>query len=155
MGNDLTILSTPMTKKLVLLLCIFQFESFGQNMTEISGNVISKEGIPQANVNIFLIKFKNEITTEKCGRFKLLIPSDRYGYLMISDMDYVFDPSDRVLPFYFNLKKIKPTDLNKELIFRLPYSDKEEIESNCLRGKETKMIRLRERDKNKLNKQGP
>jgi hypothetical protein len=141
-----------MSIKLILLFCLIQFESFGQHMKEITGFVISKEGIPQSNVNIFLVDFNHETTTEKCGRFKILIPSNRNGYLMISDMDYVFDPSDRILPFYFNLKKIKSKDLNKDLIFRLPYPDKKEIDSNCRKEKESKIIRLRESDKHKLKK---
>jgi hypothetical protein len=135
-----------MTKVLITAFCFIQLCSWGQEIIEIKGQVISRNGIPETNVNLFVTSLKNETMTNKCGEFTLSIPADRDGLLMISNFKYINEHSSRFLPFYLDLKKIKEKDINKNLILRFPYNEK--LDNNCLsEGLTTRMIKLKAKDK--------
>ena len=136
-----------MTVKLTIILLFISSKLLGQDQIEISGHVTSKEGKPQDNVEILVIGNKKEIRTDSCGRFKILIPKSKDSYIQISQDASSFH-SPKLWPFYFDLKKIRAKDLNKDVIFKMYYSDNRQEIKRCSPDIREKVIfKLTKRDK--------
>src|SRR5688500_14595004 len=136
-----------MTFKVTVSLLLISLNLLGQDKIEINGLVTSKEGKPQNDVTILEIGSKKEIRTDSCGRFKILIPENRDSYLLISQ-DATSFHSDKLLPFYFDLKKIKTQDLSKDTVFKMHYTDNEQKGKRCpIETREKVIFRLTKKDK--------
>ncbi len=98
---------------MTFLLCV---NIHGQEVIELTGEVISKHGTPLPGTSIVLNsnRFVGTIT-DACGQFTLQVPKGRNDYLMFSMISE---------PFYFDLNLIKDQDLNKGIVFRImPFSE--------------------------------
>ena len=136
-----------MKVKLSIILLVISLKLLGQDQIEMGGQVTSKEGKPQDNVEILVIGSKKEVRTDSCGRFKILIQKNRDIYIQISQGAPSFH-SPKLWPFYFDLRKIRTKDLNKEIIFKMYYSDNRQEIKRCSTDIREKVIfRLTKRDK--------
>ena len=136
-----------MTFRVTITLLLISLKLLGQDEIEINGHVTSKEGKPQDDVAILEIGSKEEVRTDSCGRFKILIPENRDSYLLISQ-DATSFHSHKLLPFYFDLKKIKTKNLSKDIVFKMYYSDKEQKGKGCpTETRENLIFKLTKKDK--------
>ncbi len=104
---------------IIILFLLTSIKLFGQDTIEITGEVISKNGIPLPGTNIVLHKTTIGTVSNACGQFKLKIPKEKKGYLSFSMIS---------LPFYFDLEKIKDEDLEKGIVFRImPFNEDKKI----------------------------
>jgi len=128
-----------MTCRLTILVLFISLKLLGQDQIELKGYVTSKEGKPQDDVEILVIDSDKKTRVDSCGRFKILIPKNKDSYVMISHDVYTFH-SEKLLPFYFNLKKIKDKNLNKTIVLKTYYSDSGKKDKACPTDTQEKVI---------------
>jgi hypothetical protein len=95
----------------LLLVSIF---SRAQGQVELFGRVLGEEGHGFPGVNIVIKGTSVGTITNACGEFKIIVPQNRECILAFSAISQ---------PVYFNLRKLKSEDLNKEIrfwMFRYP-----------------------------------
>jgi hypothetical protein len=124
--------SLRMTRQTIItILLLTSIKLFGQDTFEITGQVISKHGIPLTGTNIVLHKTTTGTIPNACGQFKIKIPKDKKGHLSFSMIS---------LPFYFDLTQIKDEDLKKEIVFKIIPFDEDKGGLNKNKWKKNKTI---------------
>lgn len=125
---------------------MFCFNVNGQEVIELHGQVISKNGTPLTGTSIVLNNNRLVGTiTDACGQFRLQISRDRNDYLMFSIISE---------PFYFDLKQIRNEDLSKAIVFRImPFNEgeksknwKNEITTECDEFQKEKIIKITDKN---------